>query len=63
MTVNQSFDCKLKLVYNNGRINLDKRKFSCEIEHYGESSISIFEECFTSTDEIFILGGRLGTKL
>ena len=30
-----------------------------EIAHYGKSSISVFQEIFTSTDEIFIPGGRL----
>ena len=28
-----------------------------------KSSISIFEEIFASIDKIFILGGRLGTRL
>ena len=39
------------------------RKTSCEVKHYGESSISIFKESFASTDKIFCLGGRMGTRL
>ena len=35
----------------------------CEIAHCGKSSISIFEQFFTCIDKIFILGGRLGTRL
>ena len=31
--------------------------------HYGKSSISIFQQFFASTDNIFILGVRLGTRL
>ena len=35
----------------------------CELSHYGKGSISIFEEFSATTDKIFILGGRLGTRL
>ena len=41
----------------------DKLKFSCEIAQCGKRSISICKKSFASTDKIFILGGRLGTKL
>ena len=41
----------------------DKLKFLCEIVHYGKNSISIFEEFFASIDKIFILAGRLDTRL
>ena len=61
--LNQSFDCKLKLGYNNRQIIWDKRWFSCEVEYYGKTSISIFEDVFASIDEFFILGGRLSTRL
>ena len=36
---------------------------SGEMVHYGESSISTFEQFFASIDKIFVLGGRLGTRL
>ena len=39
------------------------RIFSCKTEHYGKSSISIFQQFFASIDTIFILGGKLGTRL
>ena len=42
---------------------ISEKKFSCEIAHYWKSSISIFKESFASIDEIFFLGGRLGTRL
>ena len=31
--------------------------------HYGKSLISVFEEYFASFNKIFILAGRLGTRL
>ena len=34
-----------------------------EIAHYGKSSISVLLEFFASIDKIFILGGRIGTRL
>ena len=34
-----------------------------EIEHYWKSLISAVQEIFASINKIFILGGRLGTKL
>ena len=34
-----------------------------EIAHYGESSISIFQEFFASIDETFILRGRKSTRM
>ena len=37
--------------------------FLCEIGHYGKSSISVFQKTFAGIEKIFILGGRLGTKL
>ena len=33
-----------------------------EIVHYGKSSISVFQEIFTSNDKIFFLEGRLSTR-
>ena len=30
--------------------------------HHGKSTISVFQEIFTSADKIFILGGRLSTR-
>ena len=37
---------------------------SFEIAHYRDSSISILhQEFFAAIDKIFILGGRLGTRL
>ena len=37
--------------------------FSCETARYGKGSISIFQQFFASIDKVFILGGRLGTRL
>ena len=34
-----------------------------EIKQYRKKSVSIFEQLFASIDKIFILGGRLGTRL
>ena len=34
-----------------------------EIKHNRKKSVSIFEQLFTSIDKIFILRGRLGTRL
>ena len=31
--------------------------------HYGKSSISIFQYFIANIDKVFILGGRLGTRL
>ena len=31
--------------------------------HYGKSLISVFQEFFTSLNKIFILAGRLGTRI
>ena len=36
--------------------------FSCEIAHYGKSSISVFQENFTSTEKMFISRGGLSTR-
>ena len=41
----------------------DKLWFSCEIVHYGKSLNSIFQEFFASIDKIWILGGRISTRL
>ena len=49
--------------FNHGHTIWDKLKFSCEIAQCGKRSISICKKSFASTDKIFILGGRLGTKL
>ena len=38
-------------------------KYTFEIWYYGKSSIYIFQELFASIDKIFILGGRLSTRL
>ena len=39
-----------------------RQYLSCEIAHYGKSSIFVFQDIFTSTDKIFILGGGLCTR-
>ena len=49
--------------YNHSQNIRDKLHFSCETAHYGKSSISIFQQLFASIDKIFVLGGRLGTRL
>ena len=36
--------------------------FSCEIAHYGKSSISVFQEIFAKTEKKLILGGGLSTR-
>ena len=36
---------------------------SCEIAYYGKSLISVFQEFFAITKVIFILAGRLGSRL
>ena len=41
----------------------DKLLFSCEIGHFGKSSVSIFHEIFASIDKIFILGARLCSRV
>ena len=35
----------------------------CEIPHYGKILISIFRQFLASIDKVFILGGRLGTRI
>ena len=42
---------------------VDKLQFSCKIASYGKSLVTIFQEIFTSIEKIFILGGRLSTRL
>ena len=49
--------------YSHGQNIWDKFQFSCEIVHYGKSSISFFKESSASIDNIFVLEGRLGTRL
>ena len=49
--------------YNPGQNISDKLYFLCELAPYGKISISIFQEYFASIDKIFILGGRLSTRL
>ena len=34
----------------------------CEVAHKGKSSISVFQEFFTSTDKIFISVDRVSTR-
>ena len=34
-----------------------------DIAHYGKSLISVFQQFFTIIGKIFILAGRLGTRL
>ena len=41
----------------------EKLQFSCEIEHYGKGSISIFPKSFASIGQTYILEGRLGGGL
>ena len=43
--------------YNCSQNICEKRYFSYEIAHYRKSSVSVFQEIFTSTDKIFISGG------
>ena len=50
-------------IYNHGQNIWDKLLFSCQIVHYGKSSISIFLEFFVTIDKIFILGETLGIML
>ena len=50
-------------VYSHGQNIWEKLQFSCEIANYGKSSISIFKNSLASIDKIFLLGGRLGTRL
>ena len=59
----------MKIPYSSKRLSTITQKylrqtlvFSCEIAHYGESSISIFQGIFTSTDKTFISDGGLSTK-
>ena len=47
---------------NHSQNILDKLQFSCEIAHYGKSSISIFQEIFVSTDKLIFSGGSLSTS-
>ena len=35
----------------------------CEIAHYGKSLISVFQRFFATINKIFILAGRLSTRL
>ena len=48
---------------NPGQNIWDKLQLLCEIAHYGESSISIFNKFCASIEKIFILEGRLGTRI
>ena len=43
--------------YNCSQNICEKLYFSYEIAHCRKSSVSVFQEIFTSTDKIFILGG------
>ena len=49
-------------IYNPGQNISDKLYFFCEIAPYGKSSISIFQEFFTSIEKILILGARLSAR-
>ena len=56
----QKTSIKVKtVIYNHGQNIRDKLLFLCEIPHYGKT----FQQFFASIDKIFILGGRLGSKL
>ena len=49
--------------HNHSKIICDKLWFSCEIAHFGKSSISNFQEFLDNIEKKFILAGRLGTSL
>ena len=53
------FSVKISIVTS----KVDKLQFSCKIAPYGKSLVTIFQEIFTSIEKIFILGGRLSTRL
>ena len=48
--------------FNHSQNIHEKLWFSCEIAHYEKLSISVFQEIFTSADNIFISGGGLSTR-
>ena len=48
--------------YNHSLNIWDKLCFLCEIAHHGKSSVSVFQEIFTSTDKVFISGGGPSTR-
>ena len=50
-----TIECLFELVYNHSQNIWDKVQFSCDIVHYGESLVSIFQKVFASSDKIFIL--------
>ena len=49
--------------YNYSQNIWDKLKLSCEIAKYVKVLISIFRQFFASINKVFILGGRLDTRL
>ena len=49
--------------YSHSQNSWDKIYLLCETEHYGKSSNCFFQQFFANIDKIFILGGRLGTRL
>ena len=50
-------------VYNNSQNIWDKLQFSCEIAHYEQNLISVFQDLFAGINKTFILVGGLGTRL
>ena len=49
--------------YNHTQNTSGKLYFLCKTAHYGKNSISFFQQFFANVDKIFILRGRLGTRL
>ena len=66
---------KYDLVYSksNAKVNefspaiihkiFETNSFSCKTAHYGKSLISVFQKFFASVNKIFLLAGRLSTRL
>ena len=48
--------------YNHWQKNWDELHFSCEIAHCSKSPISVFQEIFTSIEEVLISTGGLSTR-
>ena len=50
-------------ICNHGQKIRGKVLFSCEVEHYGKISTSIFQQIFAIIDKTFYLGRTVGTTL
>ena len=51
------------IAYNHRQNIRDKQQLSFEMTHYEKSSVSIFKGLFASIDKIFVLGGKLSSRL